>query len=537
MKGFKKSAKSCGSARKSYANGGMIRGPGTGTSDDIKKTVPEGSYIMPADSTQAIGPENLDGMGAPVPVNVSNGEYQMPPEQVHAVGVQALEQMKSQTHAPVGPKGFKPGQKPGGDELFFNNGGPVRDKEKERERMRAALQRGPFSAPAGVPGATGDTNPYVGAAASEPIVSAVSAGVRSAQDIGNRLSQPVRAVHSAAQDAAASVGQANRGYLNRMRTNKGLPSLESVERDKALDGAMVSARDRQPPQQTVGGMQPSAGPAPTDGMVGKMASDMNQQYGVNILGERGPAVTPPLRAQGGGTTPVDMRIENEAMAGVNAIRQKTIDAQPRGFRKVIGDSATEERNARLGDELKYRDAIRKGDTRLAAELSGQASRAGIEGKGNAAALERMKLQERGTNRREGLRAAMDSRRLDGEEQTRGFTTRAQQRLESLHDEYQKAGPGEREAIAEQIRVLSGGDDSDKYTVVPGGQQQVPDGLGGFTTITNPSFAINNRTSGVVQPGAQAQSQQPPSEPKTRAEYDSLPPGTQYIKDGKLLIKK
>ena len=28
-----------------YADGGMVRGPGTGTSDDIKTVVPEGSYI------------------------------------------------------------------------------------------------------------------------------------------------------------------------------------------------------------------------------------------------------------------------------------------------------------------------------------------------------------------------------------------------------------------------------------------------------------------------------------------------------------
>jgi len=111
-----------------YANGGVIRGAGTGTSDDIKKDVPAGSYIMPADSTKQIGSQTLGGLGfspasarQEVPVNVSNGEYELPPEQVHAIGVQALDQMKGATHKPVEmPKatGIEP-------QLFFANGGKV----------------------------------------------------------------------------------------------------------------------------------------------------------------------------------------------------------------------------------------------------------------------------------------------------------------------------------------------------------------------------------------------------------------------------
>lgn len=117
MYGLKKHAK--------QDKGGMIRGAGTGTSDDIKKNVPAGSYIMPADSTQQIGGDNLKNMGNPTPVNLSNGEFEMSPDQVHSVGVQALDAMKNQTHVPVNQPqlGFKPGQnKP---ELFFANGGDV----------------------------------------------------------------------------------------------------------------------------------------------------------------------------------------------------------------------------------------------------------------------------------------------------------------------------------------------------------------------------------------------------------------------------
>lgn len=118
--------------RQSFANGGMVKGAGTGTSDSIKKEVAVGSYIMPADSTKQIGAPSLGALGfkpqAKMPVNLSNGEYELPPEQVHAVGVQALDQMKGATHTPVqgnGAKGFKP-------EMFFANGGEV-DPEKLKQ--------------------------------------------------------------------------------------------------------------------------------------------------------------------------------------------------------------------------------------------------------------------------------------------------------------------------------------------------------------------------------------------------------------------
>ena len=118
---------------------GLIKGAGTGTSDDIKKQVPAGSYIMPADSTNDIGEDVLREIGEPkaeeskesladeksemkaddiaegemmptakgmpkgkgIPVNVSNGEFELTPKQVHAIGVQVLNQMKNATHTNV----------------------------------------------------------------------------------------------------------------------------------------------------------------------------------------------------------------------------------------------------------------------------------------------------------------------------------------------------------------------------------------------------------------------------------------------------
>jgi hypothetical protein len=150
------------------AGSGPVRGPGTGTSDSIKATVPEGTYIMPADSTQEIGPDQLSGMGfrpgmrqttqavpdlrlgfkskaqreaeqpaAPrgpglgfhpkgVPVNLSNGEYKISPEQVQAIGAQVLDQVKGATHKQV-----KEGdEQVATDALYFVDGGLVEDPKK-----------------------------------------------------------------------------------------------------------------------------------------------------------------------------------------------------------------------------------------------------------------------------------------------------------------------------------------------------------------------------------------------------------------------
>lgn len=177
MRGFQPAK----SKAKPFANGGPVRGPGTGTSDQVPDEVPNGTYIMPADSTQAVGEQQLATMGstprgfAPgqrkVPVQLSNGEYKLPPDQVHAIGVQALDNMKNATHAPVPARGFVPGQ--GGEapepRMFFVNGGAVDDEQKRLNNFgdaaAAATNPGvtqittPAPAPAPVPAASAAPSP------------------------------------------------------------------------------------------------------------------------------------------------------------------------------------------------------------------------------------------------------------------------------------------------------------------------------------------------------------------------------------------
>ncbi|UTH30005.1 hypothetical protein [Ectopseudomonas hydrolytica] len=141
--------------RKHAANGGLIVGPGTGTSDSIEKAVPAGTYILPADTTKKLGfgipgyggnpkepPREQPRLGIPrkqVPVAVSNGEYELPPEQVHAIGAALLDQVKETTHKPAGfglNKAMLAAAKGGAREEprhFFADGGLVDDEQKPKQ--------------------------------------------------------------------------------------------------------------------------------------------------------------------------------------------------------------------------------------------------------------------------------------------------------------------------------------------------------------------------------------------------------------------
>ncbi|MDR1889931.1 MAG: PT domain-containing protein [Zoogloeaceae bacterium] len=79
----------------------LFVGPGTGISDDIETQFPQGGFVMPADSTAAVGAENLAELGKNVDVNVSNGEMGYSPEQIYMIGLETLRQIKDATHTPA----------------------------------------------------------------------------------------------------------------------------------------------------------------------------------------------------------------------------------------------------------------------------------------------------------------------------------------------------------------------------------------------------------------------------------------------------
>lgn len=140
------------------ARGGMVRGPGTGTSDSIPDEAEPGTYIMPADSTAAIGPSALEKMGT-VSVRLSDGEFKMPPEQVMAIGEAVLKLMKDATHTPVngedggqtdaevddddGARGFNPADRMAQMPQMFADGGMVDPNRPNSFGDAAAVTRDP----------------------------------------------------------------------------------------------------------------------------------------------------------------------------------------------------------------------------------------------------------------------------------------------------------------------------------------------------------------------------------------------------------
>ncbi|WP_440111769.1 hypothetical protein [Acidovorax sp. BL-A-41-H1] len=190
------------------ADGGLIRGPGTGTSDSIPDEMEPGTFIMPADSTQALGLDDEAGEGEKVPVRVSDGEYQLPPERVQAIGAAVLEAIKGATHTPTGqgeaPEGEQPmarGFKPKGEpQQFFAEGGRVKSPEElERMRNQTAMY---------VQGAQA-------AAASRPPAPVAN------QPTANPISKPMAAAPAPAPSPASPSGLYMQDRTNEMREQVG----------------------------------------------------------------------------------------------------------------------------------------------------------------------------------------------------------------------------------------------------------------------------------------------------------------------------
>lgn len=140
------------------ARGGLVRGPGTGTSDSIPDEAEPGTFIMPADSTEAIGPSALEKMGT-VPVRLSDGEFKIPPEQVMALGAAVLKLYKDATHTPVngedggqtdaevddddGARGFNPADRIAQMPQMYADGGIVDPNRPNSFGDAAAVTRDP----------------------------------------------------------------------------------------------------------------------------------------------------------------------------------------------------------------------------------------------------------------------------------------------------------------------------------------------------------------------------------------------------------
>lgn len=553
MYGFKKGA---GKAeRKSFANGGavddsanppaaargfgMVRGPGTGTSDDVKDAVPPGTYIMPADSTQEIGPEalgaagfrpgskpkapNIPGQGfgpaAQVPVNLSNGEFRLSPEQVHAIGVQVLEGMKAATHAPVDEQGGSDSDDASTRELFFADGGLVEDPNKKR------------------PLATSPTNTYPGNQAERAGNIYAQSNADLARGFGEAATylnrgDPVKdaatAVGSFFADSAAKARQPNAwddsGTKPQFATpdvapKPAAPPAAAAPAQAAPTSATPAVTAASPAAKPGSGMDPTppnSGPVPytvtpvenTNGVQrinqpGKSPLFTNIEPGQAVAEMKGNPVGGFQPAAGGVGGPDVLGIlqrESQIRAGMGELQDRINfnGGNGIGFRKIGADEA-------------IRDMLVKGNSR------DRASALGFAGGNRDAELRGAQTRQELALRQQEMqgRQGIANEELGLKREAQGFQTRAARRQEELQARYEAAKtPEERSAIAQQIRDLGGKDFPNRFTVVPGGQEVDP------TTnalVTRPARVLNNQTGAFVDQPGQGAGQQPQAMPADKAQ--------------------
>lgn len=369
------------------ATGGLIQGPGTGTSDSIPATMPVGSYVMPADSTSTMQQ----------PVKVSNGETAYTPGQVHSIGLAALDAMRSITHTPV--RAHRRGKANGGpvsaltsvgaplsrDNARFvgtptgypnarrlANGGAVND---DQNRVRTVLAPSNGSALAAqIPGYDGPVPPATGSApAAAPVQPA-----------------PVPAAPVTAMMGSDGVGGgAGRGYVNPPAVDPSAPAPGQGPVTSMVTGAPGVTKVTQPGAPTAYTNDPSSlpgmmQPAGTISAQNSQAADnLSAQYGAAAqtqAAQMGPsAAAANLPAGYGLTLPVDTGGYGLFDKGYQAARTRDID------RADLAELA-----AKTG---------RNGADVIAADLTGQAGiqRAGIEQGG---ATQRTGMEQAGATQRE-----------------------------------------------------------------------------------------------------------------------------------------
>jgi hypothetical protein len=545
MHGFKKGVKH----RQQLAEGGTVRGAGNGISDEIKARVPSGSYIMPADSTEQIGAHQLSGMGSPVAVNLSNGEYQLPPEQVHAIGVRALDAMRDATHVPAGlqAKGFHP-QKPKGasPELFFADGGAVDEEQRKKSQGLTPQSVNAESQPvavsdSGAASASLNDPAAVNAAAQQQSNSvqnqtegplwrtlAVKRGAgeevsnlwnndEHARSIGTAVRGGAALIPAAFADGAEEVVSASRPVIN---FGKGLVGWQDAP--PAQQQPPVS-RSATLPSVSLSSAAAAAIPARGDRSQPGNASDQWTRTGSGLGFHGGEIVS---RAGANGVP----EFTNESVA------QASAQPLPEGGVGRIGDGRGTFSQGDPGDSQRALQSYERANQERARMIA--ESRRGVMGEGggrvtvvedsdlrksqqnrgfapsqgsrSASAIKQAQIREQGETQRAALREAaetarfaeshaLEQQRTAAELESKGFQTRAARRIEELYAQYDKAKPEERGRVAEQIRVLSGDDAPNRFTVVPGGQGIDADGR----AYALPARVINNQTGQFMDQGQTA----------------------------------
>lgn len=586
-----------------FKAGGLILGPGTGTSDSIETEKRPGTFIMPADSTQAIGPEALEELGEPeemgeaaegvegqseagddeaVPVRLSNGEFELPPEQVQALGEAVLTVLRNATHErseeqqKTMPKaaGFAPRQ-------LFADGGTVRDEEKQRLANQTAM----YVQGAQAQAASRPTAPAVTTASTAPAAAPVAPraagfmpGTRavfneSGKAIGD-LAKQGRYAAAAGETARAALAYGPAVVDDVVGGALRAVVPPAVDAGKQFFGAGEStpALDTSQPTKTASTATPPAPPAPVQSPDASTAPAVAPPTAISV---QQPEVAAPVPADtsrtAGGFVPG---------GAPTTIPQVTAPVVPNSTnnwaaRKALDNMAT------AASSITNRPEWQSGSTTIAGSTRGANSAGDPEGKvaaykaalandqalqqaqpnmeqaamrenganqrtavQDAGATTRTVIQDQGATTREAGRTALAQGEQEMRRTAAGFQTRAAAQQEALRNVLldPNATPEQRKIAQRSLSALSGKTAADRMQTV-----NLPD------TVTDQGMVVKGgqaliRTleDGTVEQvpiggqGAKAPSSSnqggAPAQPRNKQEYDALPKGAQYIKNGVTYVK-
>lgn len=424
--------------------GGLIKGKGTGTSDDIKKNVKDGSFIMPADSTQQIGVDSLENAGKELPLNLSNGEFELTPEQVHGVGAQVLGQIKDQTHTPVDQPqiGIKKDNKP---EFFFANGGLVEEEKLKNPLMtqgvQSTLQRG-FNR-------VDKTQPHISSVPGQGLPDFPVERMSSTPVPKQNASLPQRTTVPSVKPVATTQQQGNpspvRNQLSDKSYNAGYKDNDQVRfeggvykynnpNSKASQPVMTAAQVQQPEQAGIGFKSSRVADAP------RLTSEqqLERQRYLNSLS----------------TTIKGAR-------GVTAAQRNAANA----FFQNEDRTTTDRYQAQIGNQSQLdREAMSQNAANMRANMSEQGTNA------------RFNAQQNNDSQQFNASYGLKRNEQEFDQKERGFGIRAKDRIEALTKQFDTAKNDEdRQKIAAKIQQLTGDGKSnkDRYMTVNGGQINDP----------------------------------------------------------------
>ena len=398
-----------------FKPGGLIRGPGTETSDSIPARLSAGEYVLPADTVKAVGVDQLDAL-------------------------------REATHKPVkgevakAARGFFAGGTPGGLEEAYKNWQDKKGpwylptpagnlEERTAEAAYTQALRNSYSGNSS-PSATGQPGgPSRQAAPAPDAAPTQSAPQQSAFDASTAKDKT---------DGLAPLGNKNPPPANPPTANPPTADTPSTTGQQVMPDVYQHGRGQYSDNPKGMGFAP--------GFTGQ-PNAQNMAAADALVARQTPAGFQPAGSQPAGVqAPVVRNSTNDWAARKALANAETAASSITNTRRWGG------KGAENSPDVQAYQAMLRNDLALQQAQPNMEQAAMREN----AANQRVAMQEQGATARDAGRTALAGEELGLKRTAAGFQTRAAQRRESAYDNYSKAKTDEdRQAIAKQFPDLFG----------------------------------------------------------------------------------